>query len=52
VRPVLINVTLTLRLHSYRPELIGLGASVGLIAGFLVLFVTAHTSRSRWLQKG
>jgi len=50
--PVLINVTLTLRLHSYRPELIGLGASVGLITGFLVLFVTAHTSRSRWLQKG
>jgi len=50
--PVLINVTLTLRLHSFRPELIGLGASVGLISGFLVLFVTAHTSRSRWLQKG
>jgi putative peptidoglycan lipid II flippase len=50
--PVLINVTLTLRLHSFRPELIGLGASVGLISGFLVLFVTVHASRGRWLQKG
>jgi putative peptidoglycan lipid II flippase len=50
--PVAINVAITLRLHSVRPELIGLGASAGLITGFLVLFVTAHTSRGRWLQKG
>jgi putative peptidoglycan lipid II flippase len=50
--PVLINVTITLRLHSFRPELIGLGASVGLISGFLGLFVMAHTGRRRWLQKG
>jgi hypothetical protein len=31
---------------------LGVGASVGLIAGFAVLFVTAHTSRKRWLQQG
>ena len=50
--PVLINVAVTLRLGSARPEYLGLGASVGLIAGFAVLFVTAHTSRKRWLQQG
>jgi len=48
--PVLINVTLTLRIGSLRPELLGLGASVGLLAGFLFLFVIAHTSRKRWLS--
>jgi hypothetical protein len=34
------------------PEYLGLGASVGLFSGFLVLFVMAHTSRKRWLQQG
>jgi len=50
--PVLINVSLTLGLHSMRPELIGLGASVGLITGFLTLFAMVHASRRRWLQQG
>jgi putative peptidoglycan lipid II flippase len=50
--PLLINVSLTLGLGSKRPELIGLGASVGLMAGFLALFAMAHTSRRRWLQQG
>ncbi|HXB67458.1 MAG TPA: lipid II flippase MurJ [Candidatus Acidoferrales bacterium] len=50
--PVLINVSLTLGLHSMRPDLIGLGASVGLMTGFLALFVMAHASRRRWLQEG
>ena len=36
--PVLVNVALTLWLHSSKPQLIGLGASVGLMAGFLALF--------------
>ena len=31
---------------------IGLGASVGLISGFAVLFVIAHTGRKRWLEQG
>lgn len=50
--PVLLNVAVTLRLGSARPVFLGVGASVGLIAGFAVLFVTAHTSRRRWLQQG
>lgn len=50
--PVLLNVAVTLRLGSVRPEYLGLGASVGLLAGFAVLFVTAHLSRKRWLQQG
>jgi hypothetical protein len=50
--PVLINVSLTLGLHSTRPELIGLGASVGLMVGFLALIAMAHVNRRRWLQAG
>jgi putative peptidoglycan lipid II flippase len=47
--PVLVNVALTLWLHSLQPQLIGLGASAGLMAGFLALFVAAHASRKRWM---
>ncbi len=50
--PLLLNVALTLRLHSQRPELIGLGSSVGLLAGFAALFAMAHTGRARWLRQG
>ena len=35
-----------------RNEFLGLGASVGLLAGFLLLFAMAHTSRKRWLEQG
>ncbi len=47
--PVIFNATLTLWLHSFRPELIGLGASLGLLTGFLVLFALAHGERGRWM---
>ena len=50
--PLLLNVVITLRLRSFRPEWIGLGASVGLMAGFVVLFVIAHAGRRRWLDPG
>jgi len=49
--PLLLNVTLTLRLHSHRPELIGLGSSAGLFAGFAALFAMAHLGRRRWLKQ-
>lgn len=52
VIPLLLNVTLTLRWHSHRPEWIGLGSSVGLLAGFAALFAMAHTGRQRWLAQG
>jgi putative peptidoglycan lipid II flippase len=48
VIPVILNVTITLRMHSLRPDLIGLGSSVGLMAGFLALFAMLHFSRGRW----
>lgn len=47
--PVLVNVALTLGLNSRLPQLIGLGASVGLMMGFLVLFGAAHAGRKRWM---
>jgi len=49
--PVMVNVTLTLWLHSNAPQWIGLGASVGLLAGFAVLFAMAHAGRRRWLEE-
>jgi putative peptidoglycan lipid II flippase len=52
VIPVLINVTLTVRAGAFRPESLGLGATVGLIVGFLVLFAIAHGNRRRWLEEG
>jgi len=48
--PLLLNVAITLRLGSFRPEWIGLGASLGLMAGFVVLFAIAHAGRRRWLH--
>ena len=45
------NATLTLWLHSFRPQLIGLGASLGVLAGYLALFAMAHANRARWLAQ-
>lgn len=47
--PVVFNVTLTLWMHSFRPQLIGLGSTVGLLAGFAVLFIMAHMDRKHSL---
>jgi putative peptidoglycan lipid II flippase len=49
--PLLINVTLTMRMHSVRPELVGIGSSIGLFAGFLALFVMLHIQRNRWMSQ-
>jgi len=50
--PLVGNVVFTLWMHSAAPEMIGVGASAGLLAGFLFLFVLARANRSRWLQEG
>lgn len=50
--PVFLNVAITLRIGPLHPEYLGLGSSVGLMAGFAVLFVMAHNSRQRWLDQG
>jgi putative peptidoglycan lipid II flippase len=46
--PALVNVTLTLRLHPAQPEWLGVGSSVGLMAGFLTLFAILHSARKNW----
>jgi putative peptidoglycan lipid II flippase len=50
--PVLINVMLTMRTGVVTPASLGMGASVGLMCGFLALFTVAHTRRRRWLEQG
>ena len=50
--PVLFNIAITLKVGPYHPELLGLGSSVGLMVGFAVLFVMAHTSKKRWMEQG
>ncbi len=52
VIPVMVNIVLTVRTGSFRPEFLGLGASIGLMTGFLVLFAMAHIGRKRWLKQG
>jgi len=49
--PLLFNICLTLRLHSFQPELVGLGSSLGLMLGFVVLFVMAHLNRKVWMEQ-
>jgi len=52
VIPVLLNVTLTLRVHSFKPGLLGVGSSLGLLAGFAVLFLMMRANRGKWLAEG
>ena len=40
--PVVVNVLVTLLIGSPQPQFIGLGASLGLLAGFVFVFVTAQ----------
>jgi putative peptidoglycan lipid II flippase len=49
--PVLVNLTLTLRFGFSQPHWIGVGASVGTLAGFLVLLVLTLANRKRWLKR-
>jgi putative peptidoglycan lipid II flippase len=49
VIPVVVNVIVTLSARSPQPQLLGLGASLGLLAGFLFLFVAARLNRKNWL---
>jgi hypothetical protein len=46
--PVSLNIAFVLLVPPHTPRLIGLGASVGLLAGFVVLFVWMHAGRHRW----
>jgi putative peptidoglycan lipid II flippase len=48
VIPVIVNVIVTLSARSPEPQFIGLGASLGLLAGFLFVFVAAQVRRKSW----
>jgi putative peptidoglycan lipid II flippase len=43
--PVLINVAISLGVHSAQPQWLGLGASTGFFIGFLLLFAMFHRNR-------
>lgn len=47
--PVLFNLAFTLGTDARRPDQLGLGATLGLLLGFLTLFALAHTGRRRWV---
>ena len=47
--PVLCNLVFLFILKRPQPEWIGLGASIGFLCGFAVLFTLLHTKRSQWL---
>jgi putative peptidoglycan lipid II flippase len=47
--PVLFNATFTLTRRPHQPEWIGAGATLGVMLGFLTLFVLMHCGRKRWL---
>ena len=47
---VLFNVTITLSMRSLDPQFLGVGPSMGLFAGFVVLFILARTRRRLWLS--
>jgi len=49
--PVLVNLTVTLRFGFSQPHWIGAGASIGTLAGFLVLLVLTLANRKRWLKQ-
>jgi hypothetical protein len=47
--PLILNVTLTLRMRPAQPEWIGAGSSFGLMAGFVALFGLMHAARKSWI---
>jgi putative peptidoglycan lipid II flippase len=51
VIPVVFNLALLLSMRDPRPEFIGLGASLGLICAFTLVFVLAHARRRQWLAQ-
>jgi len=51
VIPVLCNLVMLWSMPPQQPEFIGLGASVGLLSAFAVLFALARARRTRWLAE-
>jgi putative peptidoglycan lipid II flippase len=49
--PVLCNLAMLVSIPTPQPALIGLGASVGLLCAFALLFALAHARRTKWLAE-
>jgi putative peptidoglycan lipid II flippase len=49
--PVLFNLALLLGMGKLKPEFIGLGASLGLLLSFAVLFTLVRAKRAQWLAE-
>jgi putative peptidoglycan lipid II flippase len=49
--PALCNVAFLLIVRRPAPQLIGLGASLGFLCAFALLFVLAHARRRQWLSE-
>ncbi len=47
--PLACNVAFTLWMRSSEPQWLGVGASLGLLLGFVVLFTMVHAGRKRWV---
>jgi len=50
--PVLVNAAVTLGIGSSQPQWIGIGASIGAVAGFAVLALMVLLNYKRWLERG
>lgn len=48
--PAIFNVVLTLSMRAPEPQFLGLGASLGLLAGFGFLFALARARRRHWVR--
>jgi len=49
--PVIFNLGFVLLVRSPKPQWIGVGASLGFLIAFLLLFLLVRMSRRRWLEK-
>jgi putative peptidoglycan lipid II flippase len=47
--PLLCNILFTLGMHSGSAQMLGVGASLGLSLGFVVLFTLLHAGRKHWV---
>jgi putative peptidoglycan lipid II flippase len=47
--PALFNLVYLLSMRNPRPEFLGLGASLGFLCAFALLFALTHAKRVRWL---
>ena len=49
--PLAVNVALTLWMRAHQPQFLGVGASTGLLAGFVFLWLASGFRRKHWLQQ-